>query len=106
MCEMPLMAIFPHGKKYINKKHRKCGEKMDIATISIIIAVVSCLIGLAGWLLNRDNKTDKDAEWKGTVNAKLDTIISLNAEVSSAKNKIQDHETRITILEKYNEKRS
>ena len=78
---------------------------MDIATISIILAIVSCLIGIAGWLLNRDSKTDKDAEWKGTVNAKLDTIISLNAEVSTAKNKIQDHETRITILEKDNEKK-
>lgn len=74
---------------------------MDVATvITIIIALVGMILGIAGWLSTRDNKTDKDAEWKGSVNAKLDTIISLNAEVSSAKNRIQDHETRICILEK------
>ena len=80
---------------------------MDVATVlTIIISLVALLLGIAGWLSTRDNKTDKDAEWKGSVNAKLDTIISLNAEVSSAKNKLQDHETRICILEKENEKRS
>ena len=80
---------------------------MDVSTIiTIIIALVGMILGVAGYLSTRDNKTDKDAEWKGSVNAKLDTIISLNAEVSSAKNKLQDHETRICILEKENEKRS
>ncbi len=80
---------------------------MDIATVlTIIIALVGMILGIAGYLSTRDNKTDQDAEWKGTVNAKLDTIISLNAEVSNAKNRIQDHETRICILEKENEKRS
>lgn len=80
---------------------------MDVSTIiTIIIALVGMILGVAGYLSTRDNKTDKDAEWKGTVNAKLDTIISLNAEVSNAKNRIQDHETRICILEKENEKRS
>ncbi len=70
------------------------------AVLTIIIALVGMILGIAGWLSTRDSKTDKDAEWKGTVNAKLDTIISLNAEVSNAKNRIQDHETRICILEK------
>lgn len=74
---------------------------MEPATIiTIIIALVGMILGIAGYLSTRDNKNDKDAEWKGSVNAKLDTIISLNAEVSNAKNKIQDHETRICILEK------
>ena len=71
-----------------------------VAIITIIIALVGMVISVAGYLSTRDNKTDKDAEWKGSVNAKLDTIISLNAEVSTAKNKLQDHETRICILEK------
>ena len=71
-----------------------------ISIISTIIALVGMILGIAGYLSTRDNKNDKDAEWKGAVNAKLDTIISLNAEVSSAKNRIQDHETRICILEK------
>ena len=74
---------------------------MDALTvITVIIAAVGMILGILGYLSTRDNKNDKDAEWKGTVNAKLDTIISLNAEVSTAKNKLQDHETRICILEK------
>lgn len=80
---------------------------MDIATvITIIIALVGMILGIAGWLSTRDNKTDKDAEWKGTVNAKLDMIISLNTKMANAEGKLQDHETRICILEKENEKRS
>lgn len=74
---------------------------MDVSTvITIIIALVGMVLGIAGYLSTRDNKNDKDAEWKGTVNAKLDTLISLNADVSNAKNKLQDHETRICIIEK------
>ena len=77
---------------------------MDVATviaiITTIIALVGMVLGIASWLSTRDSKTDKDAEWKGTVNAKLDTLISLNADVSNAKTKLQDHETRICIIEK------
>ena len=77
---------------------------MDVATviaiITTIIAIVGMVLGIASWLSTRDSKNDKDAEWKGTVNAKLDTLISLNADVSNAKNKLQDHETRICIIEK------
>ena len=77
---------------------------MDIATvITIIIALVGMILGIAGWLSTRDNKTDKDAEWKGTVNAKLDMIISLNTKMANAEGKLQDHETRICILEKEKE---
>lgn len=80
---------------------------MDIATvIGIIVGLVGILTGISGWLSARDKKTDKDAEWKGTVNAKLDMIISLNTKMANAEGKLQDHETRICILEKENEKRS
>lgn len=79
---------------------------MDVATvITIIIALVGMILGIAGWLSTRDNKTDKDAEWKGSVNAKLDMIISLNTKMANAEGRIQDHETRICILEKENEKK-
>ena len=77
---------------------------MDIATvIGIIVGLVGILTGISGWLSARDKKTDKDAEWKGTVNAKLDMIISLNTKMANAEGKLQDHETRICILEKENE---
>ena len=61
---------------------------MDIQTISIILAIVGAVIGVLGWLYNRDNKTDKDSEWKGQVNAKLDMLISLNTKVATAEGKL------------------
>lgn len=83
---------------------------MDIttifSTISIVIAIITVIIAIVGWLNNRDSKTDKDAEWKGQVNAKLDIIISLQSDIKEAKTTLQDHETRICLLEKVNEKRS
>ena len=78
---------------------------MDVATVlTIIISLVALLLGIAGWLSTRDNKTDKDAEWKGSVNAKLDIVVGMQTEFKEAKvaiqDKMQDHETRISILEK------
>lgn len=35
---------------------------MDIQTISILLAIVGAVIGVLGWLYNRDNRNDKDAE--------------------------------------------
>lgn len=78
---------------------------MDVSTIiTIIIALVGMILGVAGYLSTRDNKTDKDAEWKGSVNAKLDIVVGMQTEFKEAKvaiqDKMQDHETRISILEK------
>jgi hypothetical protein len=46
-------------------------------SLSVLIAIVGCFVGLAGWLHSRDSKVSEDAEWKGTVNAKLDMAIGL-----------------------------
>ena len=73
---------------------------MDVSTISIIIALIGCFVGIAGWLRNKDSKTESDAEWKGSVNAKLDIIINLQSDMGKVQSIVQDHETRITILEK------
>ena len=51
---------------------------MDATTtiiISFLFAVVGCFVGLAGWLSGRDKKISNDAEWKRTVNTKLDSIL-------------------------------
>lgn len=78
---------------------------MDVATVvTIAIALVGMILGIAGYLSTRDNKNDKDAEWKGSVNAKLDIVIAMQTEMKEAKSTIQDHETRITILEKQKKK--
>jgi len=81
------------------------------ADISILIAIIGCFVGLAGWLTRRDTKISDDAEWKGTVNTKLDNICSGMsgvredmAEIKSAQKeenkRLENHETRITVLEK------
>ena len=62
--------------------------------IGLLIAIIGCFIGLAGWLSSRDRKLSTDSEWKGMVNTKLDLAIGIR----------QDHEelrTRVTKLEKH-----
>lgn len=46
-------------------------------TIGLLITVIGCFIGLAGWLGNRDKKIAQDSEFKGTVNAKLDMVLGI-----------------------------
>ena len=61
--------------------------------IGLLIAIIGCFIGLAGWLASRDKKLSTDSEWKGMVNTKLDLAIGIR----------QDHEElrqRVTKLEK------
>jgi SMC interacting uncharacterized protein involved in chromosome segregation len=62
--------------------------------IGLLIAIIGCFIGLAGWLSSRDKKLSTDSEWKGTVNTKLDLAIGIR----------QDHEelrVRVTKNEKH-----
>jgi len=72
--------------------------------IGLLIAVVGCFVGLAGWLSKRDSKISNDAEWKGKVDAKLDSIqggvSGINERMSKMEGKVEEHETRITVLEK------
>lgn len=48
-----------------------------ISLISVLIAIVGCFVGLAGWLSGRDKKLSKDSEWRGMVNTKLDLAIGI-----------------------------
>jgi len=71
--------------------------------ISMLIAIVSCFIGLAGWLLGRDKKISSDAEWRGTVNTKLDAIHNDVNGICVDFKKMQDiqneHGERLTAVE-------
>lgn len=79
-------------------------DGMTTITISAIIAIVGCFIGISGWLRARDAKVDREGEFKGTVNTKLDTIIADAKENARQHQELyayhNDHETRITVLEK------
>ena len=67
--------------------------------ISILIAIIGCFVGLGGWLKGRDGKIATDAEWKGTVNAKLDVIVGIGQNVKEIDIKVNAHDSRITALE-------
>ena len=72
---------------------------MDVATISILIALVGCFVGLAGWLSGRDKKISNDAEWKGTVNAKLDVICGVTQDVKRLEKILHEHGEQISSLD-------
>lgn len=71
--------------------------------ISVLIAIVGCFVGLAGWLTGRDKKIAGDAEWRGSVNAKLDTIHNdiggVSAEIKSLRSMATEHEGRLCAVE-------
>lgn len=85
---------------------------METIAIGTLIAIVGCAVGVAGWLSKRDDKISHDSEWKGSVDAKLDTIIGIRKDVEKVQNelhdhevdsmkKLQDHEVRISKLEEH-----
>ncbi len=67
--------------------------------ISILIAVIGCFVGLAGWIKNRDSKISTDSEWKGNVNAKLDIVVSMTGDVKNITSTQNEQGNRITALE-------
>ncbi len=67
--------------------------------VGLLIAVIGCLVGLAGWMRNRDKSVASDAEWRGGVNAKLDIIVGIREDVNDIKITIADHGERISKVE-------
>lgn len=63
--------------------------------LSLTVGVIGCLVGLSGWL--RDTKGDSatDAEWRGQISAKLDSII---ANVTGQGRDIERLDTRLNAL--------
>ena len=47
---------------------------MDIATISIIIAIIGCLVGSAGWLRNAKTDASHQKATESEIKTKLDFI--------------------------------
>ena len=44
--------------------------------LSMAVGVIGCLVGLSGWLRNRTADSGADAEWRGQISAKLDSIMA------------------------------
>ena len=67
--------------------------------LGALIALVGCLVGLAGWLYNRDKRTSEDAEWRGEVNAKLDELLKMKNDLSRMDVRIEGMLERIAKVE-------
>lgn len=72
---------------------------VDIIEVSTIIAIIGCFVGLAGWLSGRDKKIISEAQWRGSVDSKLDLIIGIRTDINNNKGTINNHSERITVAE-------
>ena len=68
--------------------------------LGVIIGLVGCFVGLAGWLSGRDKKIINDAEWRGAINTKLDIIAGIKGDVESLQKTVQKHGDRLINVEK------
>ena len=67
--------------------------------IGLLIAVIGCFVGLAGWLAGRDKKISSDSEWRGTVNAKLDLAIGIREDHEELRSRVTKHDKDIVALQ-------
>lgn len=42
--------------------------------ILLVVAIIGCFVGIAGWLSNRNDHITDDARWKGTVDQNFKDI--------------------------------
>ena len=71
--------------------------------VALLIAIIGCFVGLAGWLSGHDKKITGDAQWKGTVDAKLDdiktSVSGANTNLEKINATLTEHGQRITAVE-------
>lgn len=72
---------------------------MGMIETGALIAVIGCFVGLAGWLAGRDKRIANDAEWRGTINAKLDVIVGIKSDVERLEVTVSNHGERIKAVE-------
>jgi len=75
------------------------GEWVDIQTIFLLIAIIGCFVGLAGWISGRDNRIGTDSEWRGTVNGKLDALLGISKRVDKLEEKVEDQGKVLAVVE-------
>ena len=71
-------------------------SKVDMEYLSIVIG---CFVGLAGWLLGRDKKLSAESQWKGEVNAKLDSILGIRGDIDDLRDELKRQGERIATTE-------
>lgn len=75
---------------------------MDINT-GVLIAVIGCIVGLAGWLRNHDTDNEKETSNMTTVIVKLENIrvgiADLKSDLRRTAEDLQGIDRRLTIVE-------
>lgn len=74
------------------------GEHMGVQ-IGLIFAAVAAFTGIVGWLLGRDKRIAKDAEWRGQVTAKLDMLVGIQSTMARIDAEVGSHGERISAVE-------
>jgi len=72
---------------------------MTAELMSVLIALIGCFVGLAGWLSGRDKRIANDAEWRGEINGKLNMILGLSSDVKCLETEQKQHGERLTAVE-------
>jgi len=72
---------------------------MDIPTLSLLIAIIGCCVGVSGWISGREKRTAGDSEWRGEVNAKLDSILGIRQDVVEVQHEVHHQDVRLTAVE-------
>ena len=75
---------------------------MNINT-GVLIALIGCIVGLAGWLRNHDNDAEKETSNMTTVIVKLEnirvSISDLKLDLKRTAEDLQSIDRRLTVVE-------
>ncbi len=75
---------------------------MDVNT-GVLIAVIGCIVGLAGWLRNHDTDNEKETSNMTTVIVKLEnirgSISDLKLDLKRTAEDLQSIDRRLTVVE-------
>ena len=78
-------------------------DMTSMVSFGWIAGVIGIAFGVYQWKNANDAKVDREGQFKGIVNTKLDTIISDSKENARQHaemvEKLNNHDTRITVLE-------
>lgn len=72
---------------------------MGNVEIGALIAIIGCFVGLYGWISGRDKKIAGDAQWRGSVDAKLDLIVGIKSDVAKLDVTVGNHSERLAKVE-------
>lgn len=67
--------------------------------LGLLLSMIGCFVGLAGWLANREKRVCGDAEWRGCVNAKLDVIVGIKKDLTRIETEVREFGERLARVE-------